>query len=99
MLLWWARSCASEKTIASPCGLLLAQQPEPRIGEFLLAAGREMQPVEAIMGPPLAVVGQGETVDEVAARLQDSPAVIVLDGGHPIGILTRSDLLSFLEHT
>jgi cystathionine beta-synthase len=57
------------------------------------------QPVEAIMGPPLPVVGQSETVDEVAARLQDSPAVIVLDGGHPIGILTRSDLLSYLEHT
>jgi CBS domain-containing protein len=25
--------------------------------------------------------------------------VVVLDGGHPVGILTRSDLLSFLERT
>ena len=57
------------------------------------------QPVEAIMDPPLAVVGQGATVDEVASRLADSPAVLVLDGGHPVGILTRSDLLSFLQET
>ncbi|MGA7416770.1 MAG: pyridoxal-phosphate dependent enzyme, partial [Acidimicrobiales bacterium] len=57
------------------------------------------QPVETIMAPALAMVGQGETIDEVAARLQTSPAVLVLDGGHPVGILTRSDLLSFLEGT
>jgi cystathionine beta-synthase len=57
------------------------------------------QPVESVMAPPLATVGQGETVDQVADRLQESPAVLVLDGGHPVGILTRSDLLSFLERT
>ena len=57
------------------------------------------QPVESVMEPPLATVGQGETVDQVADRLQESPAVLVLDGGHPVGILTRSDLLSFLERT
>jgi len=57
------------------------------------------QPVESVMAPPLATVGRGETVDQVADRLQVSPAVVVLDGGHPVGILTRSDLLSFLERT
>jgi cystathionine beta-synthase len=57
------------------------------------------QPVESVMAPPLATVGQGETVDQVAERLSESPAVVVLDGGHPVGILTRSDLLSFLERT
>jgi cystathionine beta-synthase len=55
------------------------------------------QPVESVMDAPLATIGQGETVDQVADRLQLSPAVLVLDGGHPIGILTRSDVLSFLE--
>ena len=29
-------------------------------------------------------------------RLESAPAVLVLDGGHPVGILTRSDLLEFL---
>jgi cystathionine beta-synthase len=55
------------------------------------------QPVESVMEAPFATIGQGETIDQVADRLQLSPAVLVLDGGHPIGILTRTDVLSFLE--
>ncbi|MGI8491438.1 MAG: cystathionine beta-synthase [Acidimicrobiales bacterium] len=53
-------------------------------------------PVSAVMGPPLPMIGAGEAVDLAASRLGDSPAVLVLDGGHPTGILTRSDLLDFL---
>jgi cystathionine beta-synthase len=53
--------------------------------------------VETVMGPPLPMVGSGEPVDEASTRLADSPAVLVLDGGHPTGIITRSDLLSFLS--
>ena len=29
-------------------------------------------------------------------RLEESPAVIVLDNGHPVGVITRSDALAFL---
>ena len=54
-------------------------------------------PVGSVMDPPLVTVGLGETVEYVADRLQGAPAVLVLDGGRPVGILTRSDLLSFLE--
>ena len=57
------------------------------------------QPVASVMEPPMATIGQGETVDQVAERLQAFPAVIVLDGGRPVGIVTRSDLLTFLERT
>jgi cystathionine beta-synthase len=53
-------------------------------------------PVSAVMGPPLPTIGTGETIDQAAARLQDSPAVLALDQGHPTGILTRSDLLVYL---
>ncbi len=53
--------------------------------------------VGAVMEPPLVTVGLGETAEYVAERLQASPAVLVLDGGHPVGILTRSDLLSYFE--
>jgi predicted transcriptional regulator len=35
-------------------------------------------------------------VDIALQRLEESPAVIVLDHGHPIGIITRSDALAFL---
>ena len=30
------------------------------------------------------------------ADLDRAPSVIVLDGGHPVGVLSRSDVLSFL---
>ncbi len=52
--------------------------------------------VGSVMGPPLATVGHSEAVEGIAARLEKNSALLVLDGGHPIGILTRSDLLAFL---
>ena len=54
-------------------------------------------PVEAVMGPPLPMIGSGEPIDLAAARLADGAAVLVIDGGHPTGIVTRSDLLEFLS--
>jgi cystathionine beta-synthase len=54
-------------------------------------------PVEAVMGPPLPMIGSGEPVDLAAARLADGAAVLVIDAGHPTGIVTRSDLLDFLS--
>ncbi len=57
------------------------------------------QPIGSVMEPPLATVGLGETAASVAERLQASPAALVLDGGRPVGILTRSDLLSYFERT
>jgi len=57
------------------------------------------QTVGSVMEAPLATIGQGETIAQVAERLAVSPAVLVLDGGHPVGIVTRSDVLSFLERS
>jgi len=53
-------------------------------------------PVAKVMGRPLPTVGAGELVDLAVARLEEAPAVVVVDAGHPVGILTRSDLLGFL---
>ncbi|MGH9057507.1 MAG: CBS domain-containing protein, partial [Acidimicrobiales bacterium] len=53
--------------------------------------------VEAVMGPPLPMVGSGEPLDVASARLAESAAVLVVDAGHPTGIVTRSDLLEFLS--
>ena len=53
--------------------------------------------VDEVMGPPLPMVGSGEPVDVAALRLADGPAVLVIDAGHPTGIITRSDLLDFLS--
>jgi cystathionine beta-synthase len=54
-------------------------------------------PVASVMGPPLPMVGSGEPVDVASYRLAESAAVLVLDNGHPTGIITRSDLLDFLS--
>jgi cystathionine beta-synthase len=53
-------------------------------------------PIEQVMGPPLPTVGAGEPMDVAVKRLEDAPAVLVLDRGHPVGVITRSDALGFL---
>ena len=53
--------------------------------------------VESVMGPPMPMIGSGEPIDVASARLAESAAVLVLDAGHPTGILTRSDLLDFFS--
>jgi cystathionine beta-synthase len=52
--------------------------------------------VAEIMEPPMPLVGIGEPVARVVECLDAGPSVLVLDGGHPIGVLTRSDVLGFL---
>ena len=52
--------------------------------------------VAEVMGPPLPTIGAGEPLDVAVARLEQSPAVLVLDRGHPIGVVTRSDALAAL---
>ena len=54
-------------------------------------------PVADVMGPPLPMVGSGEPIGVASNRLAESAAVLVLDNGHPTGIVTRSDLLDFLS--
>jgi cystathionine beta-synthase len=54
------------------------------------------RPVGDVMGSPLPTVGIGEPVDLAMARLDDSSAALVLDGGHPVGVITRSDVLGAL---
>jgi cystathionine beta-synthase len=54
------------------------------------------RPVGELMEPAPPMVGVGETVTDVVDRLERCTAVLVLDGGHPVGILTRQDVLTFL---
>ncbi len=50
-----------------------------------------------VMTPPLPTVGIGEAVSDVVAMLEGCPAVVVLDGGRPCAVLSRSDVLAFLD--
>ena len=54
------------------------------------------QPVADVMEPALPMIGVGEAVTDVVDQLDKCPGVIVLDGGHPIGVLTTQDVLGFL---
>ena len=53
--------------------------------------------VKEIADAPMPMVGVGMSIGELTKRLSTSAGVLVLDGGHPVGVLTRSDLLSYLE--
>jgi cystathionine beta-synthase len=55
--------------------------------------------VGEVMSGPLPTVGIGEGMDIAVRRLQDAPAVLVIDHGHPVGVLTRSDALEFLAES
>jgi cystathionine beta-synthase len=55
--------------------------------------------VAEVMGPPLPTVGAGEPMDVALQRLEDASAVLVLDRGHPVGVITRADALGFLAQT
>ncbi|HEU4490940.1 MAG TPA: cystathionine beta-synthase [Jiangellales bacterium] len=53
-------------------------------------------PVGAHMEEPLQVVGSGEAAASAVKSLETADAVVVLDDGKPVGVLTRQDLLGFL---
>jgi cystathionine beta-synthase len=54
------------------------------------------RPVSEIMSGPMPMIGIGEPVARVVECLDAQPSLLVLNGGHPIGVLTRSDALGFL---
>ena len=54
------------------------------------------RPVSEIMSGPMPMIGIGEPVVRVVECLDAQPSLLVLNGGHPIGVLTRSDALGFL---
>jgi cystathionine beta-synthase len=49
------------------------------------------------MSPPLPMIGDGEHVSAAARVLRDADAVMVVEGGKPVGVITRHDLLGYLS--
>lgn len=54
------------------------------------------RPVGEVMGEALPTIGIGEPLQVAVDRLEKGPALLVLDRGHPVGVITRSDVLSAL---
>lgn len=72
----------------SELGLLEATTRDPSVLDLR---------VKEVADPSIPMVGVGMSVTELTRRLSSSAGVLILDGGHPVGVLTRSDLLGFLE--
>ena len=49
------------------------------------------------MSPALPLIGAGEMVSTAAKTLRECDAVMVVEEGKPVGVLTRHDLLGFLS--
>jgi cystathionine beta-synthase len=52
--------------------------------------------IDTHMAPPFPLIGSGESLDAVRKALHDDDALMVVDSGFPVGVLTRHDLLGFL---
>jgi cystathionine beta-synthase len=51
--------------------------------------------VEKVMGPKLPTIGVGQRLDLAIEMLETAPALLVLSGGRPLSVLTRTDILSY----
>ena len=54
-------------------------------------------PVERVMGPKLPTIGFGQKVALAVEMLDTSPALLVLSGGRPLSVITRTDVLAYLQ--
>jgi cystathionine beta-synthase len=53
--------------------------------------------VSVHMSPPLPLIGAGDHLGSAAAALREADAVMVVEDGKPVGVITRHDLLGFLS--
>ncbi|MDD4866300.1 MAG: cystathionine beta-synthase [Mycobacterium sp.] len=54
--------------------------------------------VAAHMSPPLRMIGAGEPVSAAGKALREWDALMVVEQGKPVGVITRYDLLGFLSN-
>jgi cystathionine beta-synthase len=52
--------------------------------------------VEMVMGPKLPTIGIGQALTLAVEMLERAPALLVLSGGRPLSVISRTDILSFL---
>jgi cystathionine beta-synthase len=54
-------------------------------------------PVEEVMGPRLPTIGAGQKITRAIELLDRNPALLVLAGGRPLSVLSRTDVLTYFE--
>ena len=53
--------------------------------------------VEQVMGPKLPTIGTGQKIELAVEMLDSAPALLVLSGGRPLSVMTRTDVLAYLQ--
>ncbi|WP_114905990.1 cystathionine beta-synthase [Ornithinimicrobium murale] len=53
--------------------------------------------VSGLTGPPLPLIGANDSVASAREAFTDADALLVTEGGKPVAVLTRPDLLTFLS--
>ncbi|WP_068280892.1 cystathionine beta-synthase [Aldersonia kunmingensis] len=56
-------------------------------------------PVAKHMSQPFPLIGAGEQVSAATKALHDTDALMVVEDGKPVGVITRHDLLGFLSES
>jgi len=54
------------------------------------------RPIGQVMSAPLGVIGIGQSINDAVRAFERSSALVVLDDGHPVGVVTSSDVLEYL---
>jgi cystathionine beta-synthase len=53
--------------------------------------------VDQVMSPPLPTIGIGQRIERAVEMLHTAPALLVLSGGRPLSVLTRTDILAYFD--
>ncbi|HEY9290105.1 MAG TPA: CBS domain-containing protein, partial [Microlunatus sp.] len=64
------------------------------LGVLFNRSAKPTAAVDTVMEPALPMLGASEPVHAAVEALVDNDALLVLEGGKPVGIVTRQDLLT-----
>ena len=49
------------------------------------------------MSPKLPTIGIGQSIERALEMLHGAPALLVLSGGRPLSVITRTDVLAYFQ--
>ena len=91
------RSVGVRQAIAQVAGCL--REDFLRVASLEIAHKLNLaDPVSAHMGAKLPQIGAAEPVHAATEALEHADALLVVEGGKPLGVITRQDLLGHLSH-
>jgi len=89
----------SQVPVIDAQGKLAGIVTEVDVLEHLLHGGHEHDPAEtvaSIVNPNVVTVNLGASLESVLTNFERGKVVIVMDGGQPVGILTKIDLIDLM---